>query len=363
MANVQTPPYITQVSLHGESRNGKPPLPTIYDGSSHSEDSDSESRAVGVESASFLAVQSPALGLTSSTMTGVKMSKSDPSLLMPKSVTIESKTVLTKLCTTSSPSLPESSTSPCDNDGQKESGLLSRSSTSTLSTLTSLSEERNEANSKSENPSAHLDYLRHVHKRTRRRKRLRKYLKILHFFVVCVIPLASIVLGILGIITGHFLHVNSFLVAGCLLLIAACGLILQSCFWNRSMPNKFKAAEIAFNMPPEGSPDVIKACTTQQPMQADMSQGEQKSSKEDLPGAAQNGGKRASTLTAISARVPGTTLTFSADSLATGVNPAQVRRLSIALNRATEELSAARRMTQSSGDRMLNLARRLTMGP
>ncbi|EUB57475.1 hypothetical protein EGR_07640 [Echinococcus granulosus] len=47
------------------------------------------------------------------------------------------------------------------------------------------------------------------------------------------------------------------------------------------------------------------------------------------------------------------------------MNPAQVRRISMALSRATAELSAARQISSvtGGGSSVLNLARRLTMGP
>ncbi|VDL93556.1 unnamed protein product [Schistocephalus solidus] len=360
MENNQTPPYTPKPALHGDARSIKPQLPTIYDSSSQGEDSeDIENGAVSVESPGFVAVAPPPMGLSISTVTELPVQKKDSGSLMPKSAKLEKKEARLTFSTSS----PESSTSQCNNKEQKDVRLSGRSSPSTLSTLTSLSEERKEANSNAENPNVHLNYLRHVHNRARRRKRLRKFLKVLHSFIVCGIPLVSILLGILGILTGHFLHVNSFLVAGCLLLIAACGLILQSCFWNRSMPNKFKPGEIAFNMPQEGSPDAIKFCP--QPTETEVILEQTKISEEDLH--SQENGKRASPCPSIAVRteriLSGTTPTFSVDSLSTGMNPAQFRRLSIALNRATEELSAVRRMTPSSGDRMLNLARRLTMGP
>ncbi|BHF75391.1 hypothetical protein SprV_0501848700 [Sparganum proliferum] len=376
MENNQTTSYTSNLPLHGDSRNVKPHLPTIYDGPSNSEDSDSESGEVNEKGPELLVAESPPVVLPTSTMTERQGSKSAPVPLMPISEKTEDKTAIPNLCTASTTSLPESSTDQCNNDEQKDSRFSSRTSPTTLSTLTSLSEERKEANSKAENPNAHIDYLRHVHERTRRRKRFRKYLKVLHSFIVCVVPLVSIILGILGILTGHFLHVNSFLAAGCLLLIAACGLILQSCFWTRSMPNKFKPGEIAFNMPQEGSSDVAKYSpqSTEEEICPDQ---ERKSTNDSRPHCTEDNGesgKQSSACPTVTQVLPrcsaqaervGSTTTpvISNDSISAGVNPAQFRRLSIALNRATEELSAVRRMTQSSGGRMLNLARRLTMGP
>ncbi|KAL7058425.1 hypothetical protein AAHC03_016839 [Spirometra sp. Aus1] len=376
MENNQTTSYTPKLPLHGDSRNVKPQLPTIYDGPSISEDSDSGNGEGNEKDPELLVTESASVGLSTSTMTEKQGSKAAPVALMPISVKSEDKTAMQNLCTASTTSLPESSTDQCNNDEQKDSRFSSRTSPTTLSTLTSLSEERKEADAEAENPNAHLNYLRHVHERTRRRKRFRKYLKVLHSFIVCVVPLVSIILGILGILTGHFLHVNSFLVAGCLLLIAACGLILQSCFWTRSMPNKFKPGEIAFNMPQDGSPDVTKY--RPQSTEKEICPGQERKSANDsrFPYREDNGegGKQSSACATVTQVLPrcstqaermgsSTTPVISTDSISAGVNPAQFRRLSIALNRATEELSAVRRMTQSSGGRMLNLARRLTMGP
>uniref|UniRef100_A0A5K3ESJ4 Transmembrane protein n=1 Tax=Mesocestoides corti TaxID=53468 RepID=A0A5K3ESJ4_MESCO len=177
-------------------------------------------------------------------------------------------------------------------------------------------------------PSANLKFLRSIHERTKRKQRLRNCLKIFNCIFVYGLPIGGIFLGIAGILLGHFLHIEPIFVGGCLLLITAVGFILQACFWRRSLPNKFRAKEIAFNMPQEDSL---------------ISKSNERS--DDEPNSSVN-----SNCVEPSVKSP-------------AVNSAQVRRLSMALSRATAELSAARQITSVTGRSggVLNLARRLTM--
>ncbi|KAL5103199.1 hypothetical protein TcWFU_009610 [Taenia crassiceps] len=208
----------------------------------------------------------------------------------------------------------------------------SPSSFSSLSTLTSISDSANGnvKDSTAVHPSANLEFLRSVHKRTKRKRKLRKCLRIFHYVFVYGLPIGGVILGIAGILLGHFFHIEPIFVGGCLLLIIAFGLMLQSCFWKRSLPNKFRAKEIPFNMPPEDSL---------------MS----RSNDPTDPGTDKSAGTDTGEQTVKSP----------------AMDPAQVRRLSLALNRATAELSAARQITSvtGGGSGVLNLARRLTMGP
>lgn len=181
-------------------------------------------------------------------------------------------------------------------------------------------------------PSTNLEFLRSVHKRIRRKRKLRKFLRCLHCIFVYILPIGGILLGIVGILVGHFHHVESIFISGCLLLITAFGLALQSCFWRRSLPNKFHAKEIAFNMAPDDSL---------------LSKSNEPSNQEVVEN---------------STTPPRESIT---PNKSVGINSAQVRRLSMALNRATAELSAARQINSDNSARngILNLARRLTMAP
>ncbi|CUT99454.1 conserved hypothetical protein [Echinococcus multilocularis] len=203
---------------------------------------------------------------------------------------------------------------------------------SSLSTLTSISGSTNGnvKDSTAVHPSAHLDFLRSVHKRTKRKRKLRKCLRIFHYIFVYGLPIGGVILGIAGILLGHFLHIEPLFVGGCLLLITAFGLMLQSCFWKRSLPNKFRAKEIPFNMPPEDSL-----------MSRSNEPSDHETNKSTSIGAAEHAVR------------------------SQGMNPAQVRRISMALSRATAELSAARQISSvtGGGSSVLNLARRLTLGP
>ncbi|KAM7536619.1 hypothetical protein Aperf_G00000082817 [Anoplocephala perfoliata] len=203
-------------------------------------------------------------------------------------------------------------------------------SLSSLSSLTSVSMNDNGKNFTAIHPSANLQFLRDIQKRSKRKRRLRKVARIFHCIFVYGLPIGGVNLGIVGLILGHFLHIEPLFVGSCLLLIATIGLILQSCFWKRSFPNKFRAKEIPFNMPQEDS--LISKSNEQSEQDSDESPCE--SPNEQQP------------------KSP-------------GVNSAQVRKLSMALNRATAELSAARQISSvaGGGNGVLNLARRLTMGP
>lgn len=210
---------------------------------------------------------------------------------------------------------------------------LLQTSTS-LSTLTSLSgpTNNNVRNITAVHPSVNLEFLRNVHKRTKRKKKLRKLCRILHCIIVYGLPIGGLIFGIAGILLGHFLHIEPVFVGSCLLLIAAVGVILQSCFWKRSLPNKFRAKEIPFNMHQEDS--LI--------------------SKSNEHSEQENDYEKDSTVSHnVQSAKP------------TGMNSAQVCRLSMALNRATAELSAARQISSAGGTSsgVLNLARRLTMAP
>lgn len=207
-------------------------------------------------------------------------------------------------------------------------------STASVSTLTSLSEsvENKIRDSTAVHPSANLEFLRNVHKRTKRKRQLRNCIRVFHAIVAYGLPTGGVILGITGITLGHFLSIESLFVAGCLLLIAAFGLILQFCFWSRSSPNKFRAKEIPFNMPHDDSL---------------ISKTNEHSDEDGVP-----------PQSAVSINSGDNSIKSP------GVNPAQVRRLSMALNRVTAELSAARQITtRTGGGGVLNLARRLTMTP
>ncbi|VDM31786.1 unnamed protein product [Hydatigera taeniaeformis] len=210
--------------------------------------------------------------------------------------------------------------------------LSSPSSFSSLSTLTSISglSNGNVKDSTAVHPSANLKFLRSVHKRTKRKRRLRKCLRIFHYIFVYGLPIGGVILGIAGILLGHFLRIEPIFVGSCLLLITAFGLMLQSCFWKRSLPNKFRPKEIPFNMPQDDS--LVSRSNDPFDHETDKSAGSD-TSEQPVKSPA--------------------------------MDPAQVRRLSMALNRATAELSAARQITSvtGAGSGVLNLARRLTMGP
>ncbi|VDN97766.1 unnamed protein product [Rodentolepis nana] len=204
---------------------------------------------------------------------------------------------------------------------------------SSFSTLTSLSEstKNNAKNFNVAHPCADLSFLRNIHKRTKRKRRLRKLCHILYCIVVYGLPIGGLILGIAGIILGHFLHIEPVFVGSCVLLISAVGVILQSCFWKRSLPNKFRATEVPFITPQEDSL---------------ISKSNEQSEQE-------NDNEKASTICHSDTPKP------------TSINSAQVRRLSLALTRATAELSAARQISSvgGTGSGVLNLARRLTMAP
>lgn len=204
------------------------------------------------------------------------------------------------------------------------------SSAPSLSTLTSISgpTNGNEKDFTAIHPSANLQFLRNVHKRSKRKRNLRNAVRIFQCIFVYGLPIGGVILGIAGIFLGHFLHVEPLFIGGSLLLIVTIGLILQSCFWKRSFPNKFHAKDIPFNMPQEDS--LISKSNEQS----------EQDSEEILT----------DNLTEQPPKPP-------------SVSSAQVRRLSIALNRATAELSAARQISSvtGGGSVVLNLARRLTM--
>ncbi|VDK36158.1 unnamed protein product [Taenia asiatica] len=231
-----------------------------------------------------------------------------------------------------SPELAENSSNGVRSSIRFDLPRSSPSSFSSLSTLTSVSGSANGnvKDSTAVHPSANLEFLRSVHKRTKRKRKLRKCLRIFHYIFVYGLPIGGVILGIAGILLGHFLRIEPVFVGGCLLLITSFGLMLQSCFWKRSLPNKFRAKEIPFNMPPEDSL---------------MSRSNDLSDHETDKSAGTDIGEQTVKSPAMDA--------------------AQVRRLSLALNRATAELSAARQITSATGggSGVLNLARRLTMGP
>ncbi|EUB61819.1 hypothetical protein ECG_05451 [Echinococcus granulosus] len=79
----------------------------------------------------------------------------------------------------------------------------------------------------------------------RKRRRLRKRIRILLNLVVCqMLPLLMLILGVVFCFVGALGHLHLLLSSGCVLLICSVGLILQSCFWSRSQPNKFTMNEI-----------------------------------------------------------------------------------------------------------------------
>lgn len=214
-----------------------------------------------------------------------------------------------------------------------------------ISTLTSISDDKKDV-SASTDPQANLDFLRHIAKRSKRRHQFRRIIRAVQFTVVCILPTCGIILGVIGILVGHFLHFERFFVGGCLLLLSAIGLTIQSCFWGRSLPNKFKPKDIAFNMPTEDSvsetkPDVMSSADCCELEEASSS------SKENIP----------------KSTSPMQRKSVFSQNIGVGMNPAQVRRLSMALSRATNELASARRNNNTGGNGMLNLARRLTLAP
>lgn len=79
----------------------------------------------------------------------------------------------------------------------------------------------------------------------RKRRRLRKRIKIVLHIIVCrLIPLLMLIIGIVFCFIGGFYHMHFLLSIGCVLLICVVGLMLQSCFWSRSQPNKFTINEV-----------------------------------------------------------------------------------------------------------------------
>ncbi|VDL60062.1 unnamed protein product [Hymenolepis diminuta] len=79
----------------------------------------------------------------------------------------------------------------------------------------------------------------------RKRRRLRKRVKIVLHIIVCrLIPLLMLIIGIIFCFIGGFYHMHFLLSIGCVLLICVVGLMLQSCFWSRSQPNKFTINEV-----------------------------------------------------------------------------------------------------------------------
>ncbi|KAM7535305.1 hypothetical protein Aperf_G00000096695 [Anoplocephala perfoliata] len=81
--------------------------------------------------------------------------------------------------------------------------------------------------------------------RQRKRRRLRKRVRnALHVIMCTLLPLLMLVLGIIFCFVGGFHHLRLFLSIGCVLIICFIGLVLQSCFWSRSQPNKFTRNEV-----------------------------------------------------------------------------------------------------------------------
>lgn len=210
---------------------------------------------------------------------------------------------------------------------------LPPNSTSSLSNISSLIGSVTNEKARNPTPCNDLDILRSLHKRTKRKRKLKKFCRVFRCMIFYGFPIGGLILGIAGIILGHFLRIEPIFVGSCLLLIAAFGIILQSCFWRRSLPNKFHAKEIAFNMPQEDSL---------------ISQSDEQSEQEIE-----------------TRKISGTSNIGQVAKISATMNPAQVRRLSMALNRATAELTAARQISSvgGTGSGVLNLARRLTMAP
>ena len=81
--------------------------------------------------------------------------------------------------------------------------------------------------------------------RLRKRRRFRKRARSLLHLVVCrLLPILALILGIAFCLIGALHRLHLILSCGCVLLICSFGLILQSCFWSRSQPNKFTVNEI-----------------------------------------------------------------------------------------------------------------------
>ncbi|VDO09595.1 unnamed protein product [Rodentolepis nana] len=79
----------------------------------------------------------------------------------------------------------------------------------------------------------------------RKRRRLRKRIRIFLHIIACrLFPLLILILGITFCFIGGFYKIHLLLSIGCVLLICIVGLVLQSCFWSRSQPNKFTINEI-----------------------------------------------------------------------------------------------------------------------
>ncbi|KAL3310682.1 hypothetical protein Ciccas_010747 [Cichlidogyrus casuarinus] len=209
--------------------------------------------------------------------------------------------------------------------------------------------------SNSANPEVHIKMLKRIHKRVKRRRKWRKLRQILIFFFNLVLPFCFLVMSIASLVLWHYTKIEWLLTAGSLGIIGTFGWLVQACFWKRAMPNNFNPSEVPFAV---DQTHVAVPEENQLPIGINLNpRVSLKSINYSVP--SQRGSKDTNILNDVEGERRSSVVP---QQFMLGVDPLQVRRLSMALNKASQELSAARKLQQQEGAApMLSLARRLTM--
>lgn len=105
--------------------------------------------------------------------------------------------------------------------------------------------------------------------RQRKRRRLRKRLRVALNLVLCrLLPLLMLSVGIVLCFIGGFRQLNLMLSCGAVLLICSVGIVLQSCFWSRSQPNKFTLNEVLHSAPMDDADEEVEQQRPEQPTES-----------------------------------------------------------------------------------------------